>query len=369
MNQEKNEPTQLPLQSNRSRNKLRTVCKWIAIAAVVCIVLGLFVWWVQIQHNKSIRKLTTRDFLHIGMAFAGRSQRTGHLPYPVRRQSAKPEKDIEDITDPNGTGRPLFSWRVDILDNLGSGPVTWDWQQPWDSPANRTLLEWNSFYSYYPWDPSENAAQGSVEDFPETNVMAITGPGTAFGDGDKEQPKSLKDVPPSTILVVESRKSGIPWPAPGDFDIRTMPETINAPDGKGISSRYPGGFHVLFADGDVWFLSNKIPFETLKKLFTVENAKKYDREKLLGPYIIDRGLVKAKKGHSDCRPRICFFIKPLAAGPLRFKNLSYPLGITLKPACSKCLSKVKASVMEFFCITRNEMQSVSEYFLSRCFSK
>jgi hypothetical protein len=119
---------------------------------------------------------------------------------------------------------------------------------------------------------------------PDANVLAIIGPGTAWGSGD-DRPMSLKDVPASTILAAECRESGIPWAAPGDFEIHTMPHVINGADGKGISSRFPGGFHVLFADGKVWFLSNSVPFETLSQFFTVEGAAKHDRERLLAPYI------------------------------------------------------------------------------------
>ena len=125
--------------------------------------------------------------------------------------------------------------------------------------------------------PGRKAAPQS---FPETNALAITGPGTAFGDG-VEPPKALKDVPASAILVVETPRSGIPWPATGDFDIRTIPQTINAADGKGISSRNAGGFHVMFADGQVWLLSYKVPFDTLEKFFTLAEARKTRREKLL----------------------------------------------------------------------------------------
>jgi hypothetical protein len=117
--------------------------------------------------------------------------------------------------------------------------------------------------------------------------MAITGPGTAFGD-EKTPPMRFKDLSGNTILLVESRASGIPWPAPGDFDIRTMPQTINSPDGKGISGRYAGGFTVLFGDGSVWFLSEKVPFDTLKHFFTIAEARKQDRENILGPYACER---------------------------------------------------------------------------------
>ena len=149
----------------------------------------------------------------------------------------------------------------------------------WDDPGNKQLVELSFFYAY---------GLTGTKPFPETNILAITGPGTAFGDG-KGPPLAMKDVPPQTIIAVETRSSGIPWPAPGDFDIRTMPQTINAPDGKGISSRNAGGFHVIFGDGSVWLLSDTAPFETVKKFLTVADAKRNDRDKSLGPFAMYRG--------------------------------------------------------------------------------
>jgi hypothetical protein len=118
-------------------------------------------------------------------------------------------------------------------------------------------------------------------------MLAICGPGTAFGCvGD--QPRSMKGLGTITILVVEVRHSGIHWMQPGDFDIRDMPHTINAADGRGISSRYPGGFHVFFSDGEVWFLSEKISFATLARFFTVDEANNSNRENLLGEFVLWR---------------------------------------------------------------------------------
>ena len=61
------------------------------------------------------------------------------------------------------------------------------------------------------------------------------------------------------------------------------------PTWKGISSHYAGGFHVIFADGWVWLLSDKVPFETLRKFFTVAEARGQDRKKMLGPFALHRG--------------------------------------------------------------------------------
>lgn len=98
----------------------------------------------------------------------------------------------------------------------------------------------------------------------------------------------LRDCESDMILLVESRNSGINWMEPRDFDIRTMPRTINAQDGSGISGHTKYGFHVLFADGEVWRIKHTIPFEELEKFFTQESAKRHDREKVLGPYVDEK---------------------------------------------------------------------------------
>jgi hypothetical protein len=100
---------------------------------------------------------------------------------------------------------------------------------------------------------------------------------------------TLEDVPPATIIAVETRSSGIPWPAPGDFDARIMPQTVCARDRKGISSLNAGGFHVVFADRWVWLLSDKVPFETIAKFLTTAEAGKHNRDELLGPFALHRG--------------------------------------------------------------------------------
>ena len=245
--------------------------------AVALPMLGVTLWSIKTARDTASREATRQQFAAVAMSLLNYSDMRGHLPYSVRRESA--EQSIQN-GPATGKGRPLYSWRVALVAFLEAWRGSWDDAQPWDHPANKELIELSNFYVY---DVSK--WQVGSQPFPSTIIFAITGPGTAFGDGG-ERPSTLKDIPPSCILAVETRASAIPWPAPGDFDIRTMPETINAPEGKGISSRHAGGFHVVFADGQVWFLSDKVPFETLKKFFTVVDANKYDREKLLEPFIL-----------------------------------------------------------------------------------
>jgi hypothetical protein len=212
------------------------------------------------------------------------NERHGHLPYPVRREA------IGNSTRtgmPNGAGHSLYSWRGDVAtyrDNwFFHDGGHWDPSSAWDDPANRKIAN-------YPWQFCYDALV--TWDFPKhysenTSMMAITGPDTPLGC-DGEPPKSLREMDGDTILVVEVRDSGLQWMAPGDLDIRTMPKTINGSDGRGISSRYPGGFHVLLADFRVWFVSQNVPFEELQKFFTLKGAREYDAERILGPYVLVR---------------------------------------------------------------------------------
>jgi len=187
---------------------------------------------------------------------------------------------------PNGSGRSLYSWRAEVAQYADSWwQGSWDRSQPWDSPANKAIRDFPWRYCYDAFGKGD--WQIPTKFSPETNMLAITGPGTAFG-GPDEAPRSLGEIDRDTVLVVEVRNSGIHWMEPGDYDVRTMPHTINAKDGRGISSRYPGGFHVLFADEEVWFLSNKVPFELLARFFTVDGAKQFDREQVLTPFLIHR---------------------------------------------------------------------------------
>ena len=206
---------------------------------------------------------TRESFMVTGWGIESYDELYGRIPAPVHRDDS---------------GRPLYSWRGStalLPDNwFLRGGGNWDRTASWDSPANQQMADFPWRFGYdglVTWDPLP------TEFSKDTCQMAIVGPGTVFGD-DGDPPRRLRDMPADAIVVVETRNSGIHWMQPGDFDIRTVPKTINAADGRGISSRYLRSFHVLFADGEVWYLSNKIPFEAIEKFFTIEGARENDRE-------------------------------------------------------------------------------------------
>lgn len=253
----------------RQKSHLLSSLLKVALAGVVVvsIAFALVHHLLQTRTNRS-RLRTGLTFETVGLMLQNYSDTFGSLPPPIARDAS---------------GKPLHSWRLTVLpldENPAfltdtAGLVDWPIGEPWNAPDNAWCRARNTAYSY---DGPANAEASS------TNIVAITGPGTAFGDGNGVAPKSIAELPYDAILCVEARATNIHWMEPRDFDIRKLPNTING--AAGISSRYQAGFHVLFADGHVWFVSHSVPFESLAKFFSVDHAEKHDRQQVLGPYRI-----------------------------------------------------------------------------------
>lgn len=284
-----------------SRTKLLVaIVTAVALSTAVVMLKGRF------SSRLSSRAVTTVQFTHIALALRSYADNValyeyqsthapngqgipmedvawehGRLPFPVRHRADA--SDIRSFYLENGNGEESWSWRVELLPYLESMHADLNPSEPWHSKNNRHVLQrYGAYFSYcLPDDVRDNP-----DLFPQANALAITGPDTAWGC-ETEPPRRLKEIPNDTILVVEVRSSGIPWPAPGDLDIRNMPQAVNDPEGKGVSSKYTDGFHVVFADGQVWFLSNQVPFVELRKFFTISGARTHDRDTLLKPYLID----------------------------------------------------------------------------------
>ncbi len=146
--------------------------------------------------------------------------------------------------------------------------MDYDYRASWMDPANRWLVRSpNHAYCF-----SEG---GDSTQRLHTNMVAITGPGTAFEEG---RTSRISDLTSDLIMVIEIADSGIHWAEPGDLHIDDVPESITSGlDGDGVC--------VLFVDGVASYLRSDVPLADLKKFFTVESAKKHDREKVLGPYM------------------------------------------------------------------------------------
>ena len=126
-----------------------------------------------------------------------------------------------------------------------------------------------------------------------TDFFALVGPGTAFTEfAWRKHFGTLDDrddiitmIEPDAILLVECKKE-IHWIEPGDIELE---EIIDSKSLKGLgdlTGNFSGCFAVCFVDGTVWFLKKSVPKSELLKFMTVDAAMKYDREEVLGNYVL-----------------------------------------------------------------------------------
>jgi type II secretory pathway pseudopilin PulG len=185
-----------------------------------------------------------------GLAIINANQVFGRLPHAVHKDKS---------------GRPLSSWRFRVLPFLEAIMEDVDYDARWDdgtNEINRRFINAEVFVYCCPW---AKKSSGKLN----TNIVAITGPGTAFDD---DRDVRLEDLPPDLALLIEVADSGTHWMAPGDLDVRNVPASIT----RGILG---AGVHVFFADGSVRFFRPDTPLEELKQFFTIEGARQYGREK------------------------------------------------------------------------------------------
>lgn len=158
------------------------------------------------------------------------------------------------IADKNG--RPMHSWRVLILPDLGENDLykQYDFSEPWDGPNNRKLLAARPRVYACPADKEVQSPRST-----ETSYVAVVGPHSAWLGS---KPRKLSELSAATtILLVETTDAGIPWTEPRDLSVDSLrsgfsgASVVTASSRHGdyngffYSQRHSGGIHVACADG------------------------------------------------------------------------------------------------------------------------
>jgi len=138
-------------------------------------------------------------------------------------------------------GRPLLSWRVALLPYLGYQRLYQQFHlnEPWDSAHNRKLIARMPAVYRHPSDAPNS---------PYAAWYVFTGPETVFCDKHGTSMREIIDGLTNTILAVEAKRA-VPWTKPED-----IPYDAEKPL-PALGGFYEGGFHALFCDGAVRFLS------------------------------------------------------------------------------------------------------------------
>jgi hypothetical protein len=142
--------------------------------------------------------------------------------------------------------RPLLSWRVEILPQLGEADLYWQFKldEPWDGPHNKKLIA-KMPKAYAP--PGVKTKQPGL-----TYYQAFVGPHAAFEKNlALTLPAGFPDGTSNTLLIAEAARP-VPWTKPEDLDV-----VISADKLPPLGGLFPGRFNAALADGSVYQFSTR----------------------------------------------------------------------------------------------------------------
>jgi hypothetical protein len=153
-------------------------------------------------------------------------------------------------------GKPLLSWRVAILPYIEQDNLYQQFRldEPWDSPANKKLLEYlPNVYVV----PNSKQLPGQYL----THYRVFVGGGALFDMRKGVKFAEITDGTSNTLMVVETAE-GVPWTKPED-----IPYDPKKPLPK-FGDFFDKGFNAAMADGSVRFLPKDIKEQTLRAIIT-----------------------------------------------------------------------------------------------------
>jgi hypothetical protein len=242
----------------RAEKRPRATARWVRVVGavftgVIAAVLGAAAI-IGVRHSlaESRRSECRVHLERIGLAFHQYHEAHQHFPSPA-------------ITDPSG--KPLLSWRVEILPHLGYRSLyeRFHRDEPWDSPHNLALLGEMPDEFACPDDPNWPAGQ--------TRYLIVVGPptgatsvNTPFEPGRGVDLREIIDGSSTTALAFEADRL-VPWTKPDDLTW--------AADGPlpRITRRHGAGTHLLRADGSALIISAKTADLVLRGLLTINGGE------------------------------------------------------------------------------------------------
>jgi hypothetical protein len=193
------------------------------------------------------RSRSMNNMKQIGLAMHNFHDTFGHFPPPF-------------LLGPDG--KTPHSWRVAILPYLEQAPLYNEYKldEPWDSPANKKVLEKMPAVFRDPRDTSPAYC---------SSYFVPTGADTIFSGHAGNGLAAITDGTSNTIMTVQASRE-IPWTKPED-----IPVSADAPLPK-LGLPGDDGFETGFADGSVRRIRTSIAEAALRTLFTKSGGEVID---------------------------------------------------------------------------------------------
>ena len=179
------------------------------------------------------------------------------------RQYREDKKEFPASAIRDDEGRPLLSWRVQLLPQIGEKELYEQFKldEPWDSDHNKPLLDkMPKLFAY------DSEAGGTT-----TRLLAVTGKGTLFSGDEPVEKEAVKDDEDGTVAIVEAPEQlAVPWTKPADFvaDEKALQRLTSGGD------QYDTHFLVITADGDVQQLKkHKLTDDAIKAMFSIAGGE------------------------------------------------------------------------------------------------
>jgi hypothetical protein len=191
----------------------------------------------------------------------------------------------------DAAGKPVHSWRVLILPYLEQNDLyqKYDFQEPWDGPNNKKLLENQPPEYVCPAECYGDAVGRQGGRVGCTSYLAVVGETASWKGSSPAKLSDLRDGASKTVLVVDAANPNIAWTEPRDLSLSGIDGGSQAASGITVSAKHPYphqfffndapgyGVWALLADGSVCEIPpRELEPQSLKRALTV-GAGGYDR--------------------------------------------------------------------------------------------